>query len=219
MLLSIILILCLRAGALCAVPPADPARWDKDLAAFAKEDAAEAVPEKAYLFVGSSSVRLWTNLAETFPQWPVRRRGFGGSHLSDLNALFEPLVLKYRPARIFVYAGENDISAGRSPEQVYADFKTFHGKVRTQLPGTEIFFLSMKPSPSRWHLSPQISEANGRIKRYARGQRRVTYIDLGKPLLGEDGRPDAQWFKKDNLHLNDRGYERWARAIRAAVKN
>jgi lysophospholipase L1-like esterase len=193
-------------------------KWEKDIQAFEANDRTNRPPANAILFVGSSSIRLWTNLAGTFPEWTVIRRGFGGSRISDVNGLFDRLVLAYKPAKIVLYAGENDIAAGASPGKVFEEFKSFAGKVRKHLPGTEIYFLSMKPSPSRWHLSPQINEGNQSVKRYARFRPDITYVDVGTPLLTAEGRPDSGFFVKDQLHLNPRGYEIWAREIRQAVK-
>src|SRR5262245_26970170 len=87
-----------------------PGRWEKDIQAFEASDQTNPPPAHAVLFVGSSSIRFWTNLAETFPAWKTIRRGFGGAYLSDVNAYFDRLVLPYRPAKIVLYAGENDLS-------------------------------------------------------------------------------------------------------------
>ena len=51
---------------------------------------------------------------------------------------------------IIVNEGGNDINAGRTPEALLADFKTFVEKVRTALPQTRIALSGLQPSPARW---------------------------------------------------------------------
>lgn len=195
------------------------AKWEKDIAAFEAEDRATPPPTNAVLFVGSSSIRMWTNLAEMFPGKTTIRRGFGGSHLYDVNAYFDRLVLRYRPAKIVLYAGENDISDGRSPRELFEDFKTLAVKVHTALPRTKVYYLAAKFSPSRWHYSPQVKEANALIRAYARFRSQVEFVDVAEPLLDAHGRPNGAYFGKDNLHLNDRGYALWARKIEQALED
>ena len=37
-------------------------------------------------------------------------------------------VIPYHPARIFLYAGDNDLNAGKTPEKVFGDFVAFEKK-------------------------------------------------------------------------------------------
>ena len=97
-------------------PPSAP-EWERDMARFAAEDAATPPPAKAYVFTGSSSVRMWDSLAADFPGKPVLNRGFGGSQLRDAAHYADQVAVRYRPRMILLYAGDNDINAGRSPNR------------------------------------------------------------------------------------------------------
>jgi lysophospholipase L1-like esterase len=196
----------------------DPKRWEKEIAAFEAQDREKAPEKGAVLFVGSSSIRLWTNIANDFPKLKVISRGFGGSHLPDTTYFADRIIFPYEPSKIVLYAGDNDIAQGRSPEQVATDFRTLVEKVHARLPKTKIYFLAVKPSPSRWHLSPQGSEANRLIRNYCRFRPKVEFVDVWTPLL-KDGKPDPALFEKDRLHLNRDGYARWTKVIRAALED
>src|ERR1044071_3560888 len=65
--------------------PAKPASlpFAKEIEAFAASDKTNPPPTGAILFIGSSSIRLWTNLAADFPRHRVINRGFGGSQIID----------------------------------------------------------------------------------------------------------------------------------------
>src|ERR1700677_4985783 len=75
-------------------------------------------------FVVSSTIRFW-DLHKSFPELNAVNRGFGGSQLAD-SVYFAPrIVLKYEPRTVVLYAGDNDLAAGKTPDQVAADFRAF----------------------------------------------------------------------------------------------
>jgi lysophospholipase L1-like esterase len=193
-----------------------PERWEKEIAAFETADRRQPPPQGGILFVGSSSIRYWTNLSSDFPEWNVLNRGFGGSHVPDTTHFAERIIFPYEPSKIVLYAGDNDIARGRSPSQVLEDFKNLVGKVHARLPKTKIYFLAIKPSPSRWYLSPQAREANQLVRRYARFRSKVEFIDIWSPLIKE-GRPSPALYERDRLHINRKGYELWIPVIRRAL--
>src|SRR4051812_5869769 len=127
--LSCIVVLSLVCGTAAAGAPAptrvDPL-WEGSLAAFASADERHAPPPGGVLFVGSSSIRLWSDLETQFSALPVvLKRGFGGSRLSDCVHHLDRLVVQYRPRLVLVYAGDNDLAEGRTPEDVLRQFAAF----------------------------------------------------------------------------------------------
>ncbi len=203
-----------------AAPAAEPdfARWEKEISAFEARDRTNMPPKGAVVFVGSSSIRMWTNLAADFPNLQVINRGFGGSVIADTTHFAERLIFPYKPAKIVLYAGDNDIARGFSPERVLEDFQTLVERIQAELPKAKIYFLAIKPSPSRWHLSPQSAEANRLVQKFCRFKPKLEYIDVWTPLMN-DGQPDPAFFLNDRLHLNRAGYERWSKVVRAALKD
>jgi len=194
-------------------PVPDPTRFKAEIDAFRQWDTKNAVPRDGVLFVGSSSIRLWPT-AERFPDLPVINRGFGGSQISDVNHYINDVVLKYRPAVVVFYAGENDINAGRTPEQVVADYQDFVSKVLEARPDTRIVFLPMKPSLARWTLWPTMQVANARIQSYSRGGAdRLFYVDTATPMLTADGQLQPHLYVDDGLHMTAAGYDIWTQVL------
>jgi lysophospholipase L1-like esterase len=180
-----------------------------EIKAFEASDRINPPAKGGVLFVGSSSIRLWPNLAADFPHANVVQRGFGGSELWQVVNYAPRIVLPYCPSRIVLYAGDNDIAAGRSPEQILADYKSLVALVHRALPKTRIAFVSIKPSGSRWALIDKIRRANQLVREYSSSDSTLAYIDVFDPMLGSGGTPNGQLFAADSLHLSPNGYALW----------
>ncbi len=192
--------------------PPEADRWEPAIKAFEDHDRKAPPAAGANVFVGSSSVRMW-KLDPSFPKHAVINRGFGGSQLGDSVKYADRIVIPYQPRVVVLYAGDNDLNAGQSPAAVFANYRAFRDKVHAALPETKIVFVSIKPSPSRGKLREQALEANRLIREeIAQGQSQV-FVDVWTPMLGEDGMPRAELFLKDQLHMNDSGYEIWTKLV------
>jgi lysophospholipase L1-like esterase len=193
-------------------PKAPP--FDAEIRAFEAADAKAPPAPGGVLFIGSSSIRLWKNVADDFPGVPVINRGFGGSQIRHSTMYADRIALPYKPKTIVFYAGDNDIAANRTPEQVLADFKAFVAKVHEPLPDTRIYFISIKPSIKRWNLIDHIREANRLVKEFADSSGgKIAYVDVFTPMLGSDGKPRAELLGPDGLHMTRKGYELWRDTI------
>lgn len=205
----------------CASTPPAPlkeSKWTKEIQAMLDSDATNKPPRNPYLFVGSSSIRLWKTLKEDFAGLPVINRGFGGSYMSDSVDYAGNIILPYKPRMVLIYAGDNDLNDGKSPQQVLADFQALVKKIHAQLPKTKVAYIAVKPSPSRWKIEAKGRETNRLIEEYTRTDKRLAYIDIFTPMLGTDGKPRPELFVKDNLHLNTAGYELWRETVRPFLK-
>jgi lysophospholipase L1-like esterase len=190
-------------------------RWDESLAAFAAADKAHPPAPGGVLFVGSSSIRLWNGLETEFRSLPlVVKRGFGGSRMVDCARYLRQLVEPYRPRLVLVYAGDNDLAEGRTPQQVLQAFSIFVQGVRQALPTTRIAYISIKPSPARVALLSRIRETNDLIRAYIIKTKNTDFIDVFTPMLDARGQPRPELFRADRLHLNTQGYGLWKEVIK-----
>ncbi|WP_421576688.1 SGNH/GDSL hydrolase family protein [Stenotrophomonas maltophilia] len=192
--------------------------WAGDMAQFAEQDAASPPPRGGIEFIGSSSIRMWENLAADFPGQPVFNRGFGGSEVRDSTWYADRIVIPYAPCKVFFYAGDNDLNSGRSPAQVRDDVVAFVNRVHRDLPKTTVEIISIKPSPSRAQLLPAVVEANGLIRKALATLPNTGYTDVYTPMLGADGQPRAALFREDMLHMTPEGYAIWRAALAPKVQ-
>jgi lysophospholipase L1-like esterase len=193
-------------------------QWEESIAAFAAADRQQAPSPGGVLFVGSSSIRLWSNLETRFGDQPVIKRGFGGSRLSDCARYLDRLVIPYKPRLVLVYAGDNDLAEGKSPQDVLKNFEKLVEEIQAKLPATRVAFISIKPSPARAAFIPLAREANRLISQYVAQGKNLDFIDVFTPMLDADGRPRAELFRADALHLNESGYALWKAIIAPHVR-
>lgn len=210
---------------LLCLPPVDAqesnppsAMWEAEIQKMLAGDSKNPPVEKAVLFFGSSSLRLWHTLAQDFPFAPVVNRGFGGSQLADLVYYAEKIVIPYKPRMVFVYAGDNDVASGKPPQRILADYQTLVTRIHRHLPGTLLGFISIKPSPCRWQWEEQIKKANALVKDFSAQDPRLFYVDIFTPMLDGNGCPRRELFLADGLHLNAQGYALWTTLITPFLK-
>ncbi len=210
-------LLLLFAGHAAAACSQTPQVWRADIDRLTADDSAHPPPRDAVLFVGSSSIRMWTTLAADFPGVPTINRGFGGSAIADSTYYANRIVTPYHPRVIVMYAGDNDIAEGCTPAQVVAAFKAFVTRVRHALPDVAIAYISIKPSLARRAKWPQMHAANEGIARWVAGQKRLAFVDVASKMLGANGKPRPSLFREDGLHMSPAGYAIWTEALKPVL--
>jgi lysophospholipase L1-like esterase len=194
--------------------------FKNEIDAFKKSDSLSMPLPGGIVFAGSSSFRMWKDINTTFPDYPIINRGFGGSSLPDVIYYAEETIIKYKPKQIFIYCGENDI-AGNSTitaDTVLQRFKVLYSIIRKKLnKQTEVVFVSIKPSISRWHLEKTFNESNQLIKDFLSREKNTTFLDVHSSMLTSDGNVMKDIFIADNLHMNSKGYKIWESLIRPVL--
>jgi hypothetical protein len=193
--------------------------FDNEIRDYKHQDSLHMPEPGGFLFIGSSSIRKWTDLDQRFPGQPIIKRGVGGSELWQWIKYYMPYVVyPYQPAKIFLYAGENDIAGGRTAKQVTADFIQFWNLTRQHLPKAEIYFMSIKMSPVRAKSYNEVLLADQLIKDFLKGRPHGHYIDVNTVLFdAKTSLPDSSLFSSDYLHLNSKGYDRWEKVLRKNI--
>jgi lysophospholipase L1-like esterase len=154
-----------------------------------------------------------------FPGYTIINRGFGGSTLADVLRYEEDVIFKYNPKQIVIYCGENDIASSDTitANTVFNRFTNLFSEIRAVYPNVPVVFISLKPSPSRWHLRDKATATNDMIEKYLKKQKNADFISVWKPMLGSDGKPRQELFLEDNLHMNAKGYAIWQKLIQPAL--
>jgi hypothetical protein len=194
--------------------------WEADIRKFEQLDSIEIHPEDAILFTGSSSILLWSTLAEDMAPYPVIHRGYGGAKLSDF-AVYAKRIIYPHPCKAIVIFIANDITGGKEdkkPGEVARLFKYVIKTIRDKYPDTPVFWIAITPTASRWNVWPQIREANTRIKKVCEKRRNTYFIQTDYAFLNDAAQPKEELFLPDKLHLNKDGYAVWTEIIKKEFK-
>ena len=187
--------------------------FSKEILLFKQQDSLKFPPKNAILFVGSSSFRKWTNIADDFPSYTIINRGFGGSNFIDVIRYAYDVILPYQPKQVMIYCGDNDLAQGVTVTEVVKRFKTLYEIIRLNLPNTVIDFVSIKPSPSRQQLLPKMKEVNLQVQAFLKKGKNSGFIDVYSAMVDTKGNPKEELFVEDKLHMNEKGYAIWQRII------
>jgi len=174
--------------------------------------AARPVVANPVVVYGSSSIRLWTTMTADLEDDRAVNAGFGGSTLEACAFFFERIVPPLKPASLLVYAGDNDLGDGRSPEHVLASFRRLAAQVDRRCGPIPFGFLSIKPSPARGDILDRIRRTNALIRADIERRPRGFYVSVAEAML-HDGKPRPELFLDDGLHLGPAGYALWTKLL------
>lgn len=192
----------------------------KEIKAFKDQDSIQKPQDGMVLFIGSSSFRKWKNVKEDFNNPKILNRAFGGATFLDVIQYQNEVVLNYKPKKIVIYCGENDIASSEqiTPKIVFKRFKVLYKTLRNHFQETPIIFVSLKPAISRWAMKDRMIATNKLISNYLIRKKNAFFIDIWDKML-ENGQPNKTIFLEDNLHMNDKGYAIWVKEMKILVND
>lgn len=189
----------------------NPQQFDQDIAKF--NSLSVDNDSSLVVFTGSSSIRFWTEVDSHCKAAKVINTGFGGSQFSDLLYFIDQTVIRFKPSKVFIYEGDNDVAAEKSTADIMKTAKKVVCIIRSDLPEAEIYLIGAKPSPSRWQFKSAYLELNKALKVFCETEQNLTFIDVWNPMINTKQRPDPSLFILDSLHMNAKGYRLWTQLI------
>lgn len=192
----------------------DIVQYENEINALEKKILDHKDKEQLVAFYGSSSIRLWDSLQEDLHPLNAINLGFGGSSFSWCTYYFDRIFDRLNPAHIVLYIGENDLGQGIPPDKVLKKFRMFIKLIRVKFPDIPVNYITIKPSPGRNHLQPEIKLTNDLIQRELLSMDNAGLINIFDPMLDESGIARPELYLEDQLHMNKKGYQVWTRIIR-----
>jgi len=180
--------------------------WKSRVDLFDRE-AKNATPGKI-VFLGNSITEGY-DLEKYFPDSTIINRGISGDHIDGLLARFENSVTVWKPVKLFVLIGINDIGALDTVEQIIANYKKLLKVIADSLPDTRVYFNSILPTTPQWGNCPKdkIVRLNSELRQLC-SDYKYTWIDIHNEFVTADGNLNIS-LTSDGLHLNAAGYEKW----------
>ena len=196
-------------------------KWENEIVKLEKLDSSQDYTKNQILFIGSSSIRLWKSIKKDLEPYESIKRAYGGARYTDLIHFTERLVQPHNIKAIGIFVA-NDITGGEndlSPKEVLKLAKYVVKQIRTSHKKSSVFFIETTPTPKRWKAWSKISQANDLIKEFCDSSDRLFYISTRDYFIGDNGLPTEEYFVRDKLHLNSKGYTLWSSIIKENLKS
>lgn len=172
------------------------------------------------LLAGSSFMEKWRTYKEDLIPMNVMNVAIGGTKVEHWLEMYEELIIPYNPKTVVIYVGSNDINGGKNSktgDAVFAQVQTLFGYISAKLPDTDIYYVSIAPTPLREKVWSDAARCNELMQAYCEANENYYFIDCTSALLDADGNVRPELYGIDRLHFNEEGYEIWARVLKEAL--
>mgnify|MGYP001609490732 FL=1 len=187
-------------------------------------------------FLGDSITRRWgtsdeqykkfyENWKQNFWGWNAGNFGWGGDTTQNVQWRLENGELdNVNPKVIVLSIGTNNI--GKTPpiskpdsriEDVSKGIKAILNICQQKAPNARIILMSIFPRNDNIEVMPTINAINKKISKFA-DRKKIKFIDVTKKMADKNGKLLAGITVSDGLHLDVKGYQVWADAIKPTLK-
>ena len=148
-------------------------------------------------------------------------RGINGDTTEGLKKRLQVSVFDIEPAIIVMMIGTNDVSWGRSVEDISKTYREIVEEIYNKLPNVKLYCMSVIPqNKDMEEYAPvsvdnnikKINDINSEIQNLSL-EFGFAYLDLYPLLLDENGYLDEK-YSDDGLHLNHNGFVVWSNLVK-----
>ena len=169
------------------------------------------------VFYGSSTLRLWKNVQEDFPEYNCLNLGFGGAFIHSMEHYFEELFADIQPTALVLYLGGNDLTLALQQAEITAAILALVERIHLAFPKAQLYNIAIKPSMERADQLDTIMAINKSMKKAGATRPYLHQVDFYDCLLHQE-QIDTGYFLQDGLHLNAKGYKVLTQAIRNEMR-
>lgn len=184
----------------------------------------EALPtsKSDIIFLGNS-ITNGGEWAELLRNPHAKNRGISGDTTQGVLDRLSTIT-KGKPSKIFLLIGTNDLSRGKSVDEVAKNVEKIVERVKRESPKTKLYVQSVFPVNPKFnkflgHMNRQkdIAALNAKIKAVA-ARHGVKYIDVYKALVIPSTDVMNPEYTNDGLHLLGKGYLKWVEVLKPYLK-
>ena len=171
------------------------------------------VQKKPIVFIGNSitEVGQWQDVTGLKN---VINRGISGDNSYGVFHRLDP-ILKFKPRKIFLAIGVNDIKRGTPIEDIAANYERIILKVKQDAPKTQLYLQSVLPVNEAMLANIYDNIRNHRIVALNKLMQelalkyKLPYVDVYSEMLDEKAQL-PRTLTTDGLHLQPEAYVKWA---------
>ncbi len=178
-------------------------------------------------FVGDSITRRWgatdyprflAHWKESFHGWNAANFGWGGDTTNNiLWRMLNGEIDGISPKVIVLQAGTNNLpSVGTTSSlqvnEIIASMRSIMDVFQKKAPNATLVLTGIFPRTQNLDLRPTIEQINAQLATFADGKK-IRFLNINEKLADADGR-FLEGMSLDGLHLEQKGYEVWSRALK-----
>lgn len=175
------------------------------------------------IFLGNS-ITNGGEWAELLCNPHAKNRGISGDTTQGVLDRLSTIT-KGKPSKIFLLIGTNDLSRGKSVDEIAKNVEKIVERVKRESPKTKLYVQSVFPVNPKvntkfsGHMDRKkdIAALNAKIKAVA-ARHGVTYIDVYKSLVIPSTDVMNPEYTNDGLHLLGKGYLKWVEVLKPYLK-
>jgi lysophospholipase L1-like esterase len=162
------------------------------------------------LFLGDSLIEFF-DWQERFPGHGIENLGVAGEPVEGLSSRLDGIIRKYPSADlIFIMTGINNVAM--EDLDILDTYRGILGKLKTAYPDAGICVNSLLPALVEFIPDDSIQRVNNSLKELA-GESGGEYLNVYSLFVNEKGQPRKDYLLDDGVHLSNRGYAVWSRAL------
>jgi lysophospholipase L1-like esterase len=192
--------------------------FEREIAVLKRKVYQLETQEALTVFYGSSTIRLWKNMAQDLAPHQTLNLGFGGAFIHSLSHYFAHLFDGLAPQNIMLYLGGNDLTLGFDADRIVADITSFIQMIHTKFPETKIYNIAIKPSFERESELKEIRSINDGVQALSEKLPYLHQLGLYEKLM-DNNRIRGDVLLQDGLHLNEKGYKALTALVLAALES
>ena len=189
--------------------------WKNRRSQWAKEVERD---QRALVFLGDSITQGWgENMGNSFPGVKVANRGISGDTTRGMLIRLKEDVLTLNPSGVVMLMGTNDLEELVSPSVIANNIKLIVASLKQHNAEMPIVLCRILPSSAtKTRPAEKIQETNALIAKAVKGDPQVTVLDTWTLFANAQGDAKVDEFP-DLLHPNEKGYAKWAMALRPVL--